>query len=336
LNANGASLWCLAELRGEEALDLPELGRIVKRHGAEGWPLTSRMFDGLIQAWRQARGTDRLPRRIAIVDWSNVATRSEQHRLAAHFTAMGVPTEVVDPQILAFDGKELSGPSGPIDLVYRRLTTIDLVERFDELRPLLEAARAQAMVTVSSWASDVAHSKRLFAFLTHERWQRRLSPAQRALIEAHVPWTRMFAPGKTQFEGRRHDLKKLALAARERFVLKPAEGYEGRGVLLGVDTSPALWEAEVERRFGGAHVLQERVRAPLRTLLLPHGKRVEETSRWLHLGEFVIAGQLAGLVARASRELVLTAESEERALPSFVLADDEGVGTDQDFGPAAP
>jgi hypothetical protein len=201
---------------------------------------------------------------------------------------------------------------------------------------LIDAARAQAMVTVSSWASDVAHSKRLFAFLTHERWQCRLSPAQRALIAAHVPWTRMFSPGKTQFEGSRHDLKKLALAERERFVLKPAEGYEGREVLLGAETPAAQWEAEVERRFGGDHVLQQRVRAPLRKLLLPQGRHVNEQLRWLHLGEFVIAGKLAGLIARVSRELVLTATSEERAIPSFVLADDEGVGVDQDFGPAAP
>ncbi len=83
-------------------------------------------------------------------------------------------------------------------------------------------------------------------------------------------------------------------------------------------------------------MLQERVHAPLRKLLLPRGKRVEETARWLHVGEFVIYGQLAGLLARASQELVLTAESEERALPSFVLADDEGLGVDHDFGPAAP
>jgi hypothetical protein len=176
----------------------------------------------------------------------------------------------------------------------------------------------------------------MFAFLTHEQWQRRMSPAQRALIDAHVPWTRMFVPGKTQFEGRRIDLKHLALAERERFVLKPAEGYEGRGVLLGADTSPAQWEAEVERRLGGDHVLQQRVRAPLRKLLLPHGKRVQEASRWLHLGEFTIGGQLAGLLARASSELVLAADTQERALPSFVLADDDGLGLDQDLGPATP
>jgi hypothetical protein len=243
---------------------------------------------------------------------------------------------LVSPDELSFDGKELRVVDGPVDVVYRRLTTADLIQRPGELATLFAAARANAIVTVSSWASDVAHSKRLFAFLTHEHWQRQLSPAQRALIDAHVPWTRMFVPGRTQFEGRRHDLLELAIAARERFVLKPAEGWEGRGVLLGVETPQAQWEAEARQRYGGEHVLQERVQAPLRRLILPHGQRVEEVSRWMHLGEFVVGGQLAGLLARASEELVLSPDTHERALPCFVLADDDGAGFDQDFGPAAP
>jgi hypothetical protein len=336
LNVNGAALWPIAELLGDGVLGLPGLDEILDRAGAETWPLTSRMLDGLLSAWRQARPRGGSPRRIAIVDRRQVPTRSEQLRLAQDFTRMGVPTELVDPGELTFDGRQLHAPNGPVDLVYRRLTTSDLMESPAELRALCDAARAEAVVTVASYASDIAHSKRLFAFLTHERWQRRLSPAQRALVDAHVPWTRMFVPGKTQYEGRRHDLRELALAERERFVLKPAEGHEGRGVLLGAETEPEVWRAEVERRFGGDHVIQERVRAPLRRLLIPHKDRVTEVSRWLHLGEFVIEGQLAGFLARTSEELVLSAESAERVLPCLVLADDRGAGQDQDLGPATP
>ena len=334
LNVAGAALWSLAELLGEAALELPGLGEILENHDAESWPLTSRMLDGLLAAWRAARpGID--PRRIAIVDW-NVATSFEHRRLAEQFTRMGVPAEFVTPDAISFDGRELRSPAGPIDLVYRRFTMLDLIERHQKLAPVLEAARVDAVVTVPSYASDVAHSKRLFAFLTHERWQRNLSPAQRALVDAHVPWTRLFGPGKTQFEGRRADLRELALAERERFVLKPAESQEGRGVLLGAEADPRTWRAEVERRFGGPHVLQEVVQAPLRRLLIPRGRRVEEVSRWLHLGEFVIGGQLAGFLARSSEDLVLTPSSDEHALPCLVLADDEGAGQDQDLGPATP
>jgi hypothetical protein len=146
----------------------------------------------------------------------------------------------------------------------------------------------------------------------------------------------MFVPGKTQYEGRLLDLRELALSARERFVLKPAEGFEGRGVLLGSEAHPQLWATEVDRRFGGTHVIQETVRAPLRRLLVPREDGVEEVSRWLHLGEFVIGGHLAGFMARTSQDLVLTAESDERALPCLVLADEDTTTQDQDLGPASP
>lgn len=335
LNANGAALWRLAEVLSESALALPGLAALLERHGAQGRPLASRMLDGLLSAWRQARGSAE-PRRIAIVDWKGIPTTPEQQQLALGFSGMGVPTAVVSPQELSFDGKELHGPEGPIDIVYRRLTTVDVMERAGEMEPLLAAVRTGGVVTVSSFGSDVAHSKRLFAFLTHERWQRELSPAERALIDAHVPWTRLFVPGKTQHDGRMRDLRELALAERERFVLKPAEGYEGRGVLPGCEAEPGEWEAEVERRFGGAHVLQEFVQAPLRRLLLPRQRGVEEVSRWLQLGQFVVGGQLAGFLARASEQIVLTADTDESVLPCLVVAGGEDFGDDQDFGPAAP
>jgi hypothetical protein len=133
------------------------------------------------------------------------------------------------------------------------------------------------------------------------------------------------------------ELRELALAERERFVLKPAESHEGRGVLLGSETSAEGWAAEVERRYGGPHVIQEAVRAPLRRLLLPRAGAVESVTRWLHLGEFAIGGQLAGFLARVSEELVLDADAEDAVLPCLVLADEEaGVITDQDLGPASP
>lgn len=336
LNVNGAAGWVLSEALGERALELPGLGELLERHGARYSPLTSRILEGLLSAWRQARGDAAEPQHIAIVDWDDVATTSEQRRLAADFTRMGVSTRVVHPRELRFDGAALHGPDGPIDIVYRRLTTLDLIQRHGELGPLMAAAHAGAVVTVGSYGSDVAHSKRLFAFLTHERWQSRLSPAERALIDAHVPWTRMFVPGTTQFEGRRRDLRELALSERERFVLKPAEGFEGRDVLLGSEASPREWQDVVDRSFGRNYVLQELVHAPLRRLRLPVGDQAVEVSRWLHLGEFVIGGQLAGFLARVSEELVLSAESQERALPCLVLADDEDESLDQDLGPASP
>jgi hypothetical protein len=338
LNANGTAGLVLAQRLGELALTQPILGDTLRAHGAEPLPVLRRVRDALLSAWRQARaarGGPELPRRVAIVDWAGLPTATELDALAAAFRDEGLATEVVGPDSLSFDGRELHGPGGPIDLVYRRLTTLDLIEQHARLTALLDAARAGAVVVVGSFASDVAHSKRLFAFLTDQRWQRLFTPAERTLVQAHVPWTRVLEPGKTLFEGRRRSLPDLVLGERERFVLKPAEGYEGRGVLLGCETGADEWAREVRRRLGGGHVVQERVAAPVRRIWLPDGDGVVATPRWFHLGEYVVDGQFAGLLARASEELVLSVHSEERALPCLVLPrrGEEAAGG---LGPASP
>ena len=232
--------------------------------------------------------------------------------------------------LVEFDGERLSSGGRVIDLVYRRLTTLDLVERADELEPFFAACRADAAVVVGSFPADVAHSKRMFAFLTDERWRRHFSMEERALIDAHVPWTRILRPSRTIYRGQAGELLQLALEQRERLVLKPTEGFEGRGVLLGVETAPDVWAAEVQRRFGGPHLVQEYVEPPQRIVHLqgPDGA-VHETPLFLHVGEFVLSGRLAGLLVRASLERVLAVESTERALPCFVLDPDLATGPDQ-------
>jgi hypothetical protein len=194
------------------------------------------------------------------------------------------------------------------------------------------------VVVVGSFAADLAHSKRVFAFLTHERWRNRLSIEQRTLIDAHVPWTRIFRPQQTLYGGTLYDLRELALEQRKRFVLKPAEGFEGRGVLLGLETPQRRWKAEVDKRLGGGHVLQEYVPAPVRTFLVPDGRTLAPHALNLHLGEYMLGGKLAGFLARASEELVLSVTSTDRVLPCLRLDDGERAeaGTESGEEPRGP
>lgn len=327
LNTHGTSGFVLGERLGELWTALPQVADVLRRHPMRPPRLRRKLLHTLLACWRQvqeARGESGAdaPRRVAIVDWANLSTRSELLHLAEYFTAHGLPAAFYDPGELAFDGQVLTGRGEPIDLVYRRLTTLDLLEHPGRLEAFFAAARADKVVVVGPFASDLAHSKRLFAFLTEERWRRCFTMEERGLIDAHVPWTRLFKPGRTLYQGKVHEVKQLALEQRERFVLKPTEGYEGRGVVLGAEANPAQWASEVERRYGGDHILQEYVSAPLRTFVLAQGGKVRTVSLHQHLGEYMLGGRLAGYLARASQELVLSAASQERAIPCLVLSGD--------------
>jgi hypothetical protein len=139
------------------------------------------------------------------------------------------------------------------------------------------------------------------------------------VIDAHVPWTRVLRPGKCLFEGELVELERLLVARREEFVLKPSQSFEGRGVLLGAVTTPERWAREVSERLDGTHIVQQRVAAPTRNFALPVDGEVEVVPMHLHLGEYVFGGTLAGFQAWGSQELVISAQSTERAVPVLTL-----------------
>ncbi len=334
LNTNGTAGFALSERLAALYLEQPLWRDLLRRHGARPFPLLRRLCRTLVRAWREQTGAPRgaRPGRIAIVDWTNVPTRAEFHAIAAHLAARGLEAVVCDPGELAYEGGRLVCAAGPIDLVYRRLTTQDLLERSAALEPFLRAARAGAVAVVGGFRADVAHSKKLFAVLTDERWRGLLTPIERAVVDAHVPWTRVLRPERSLWRGRLVDTVELALERREELVLKPATSFEGRGVLLGASTPPDRWAHEVGRHLGGTHILQERVPAPIRTFALPREGRVDAVPLHLHLGEYVLDGRLAGFQAWATPELVISFMSRERAVPVLALADAGPEGGPSELG----
>lgn len=321
LNTNGTAGMALAERLGQLLLEVGPGREVLGRHRARAFPLRERLREALLDAWREARHArpGELPGRTAIVDWAGVPTEAEFFNLAEDFEAHGMAAVVVDPGELTYEGGRLMARGAPVDLVYRRLTTLDWLNESPALEALARAYRDRAVVMVGSFRADVAHSKKLFAFLTDERWRDRFSYAERAVIDAHVPWTRVLRPERTLFRGELNDLERLVVDRREEFVLKPAQSYEGRGVLLGAETPPDTWAHEVSRRLDGTHIVQERVAAPGRTFVLPRDGRVDAVPLHLHLGQYMFAGTLAGFQAWASQELVISVHSTERAVPVISL-----------------
>ncbi len=322
LNTNGTAGMPLAERAAALFAAQPLVKEILDHHGARPFPLRGRLRETLVACWREATGAaaGALPKLVAIVDYAGVPTEAEFHLLAKDFTKHGVNARFVDPKQLQYDGKRLSVDGQTIDVVYRRLTTLDFLQPAAALDALKRAYKDRAVVMVGSFRSDVAHSKKLFAFLTDERWRHRFTHAERTTIDAHIPWTRVLRDERTLFRGRVDDLPRLAIEHREHLILKPTTSFEGRGVMLGTETPADRWAGEISRiAAGGTHILQERVAAPLRTFIIPRGGRMAAVPQHLHLGEYVFDGKLAGFQVWASDELVISVQSTERAVPCLEL-----------------
>ncbi|WP_437613584.1 hypothetical protein WMF20_12680 [Sorangium sp. So ce834] len=279
----------LSPLRGLQGVRTPAPHRALLRALREGYA-----------AWggREPRPT------IAIVDWKAADTLAEFKALSDLFSAEGHRTRILDPDELERDGDRLSAGGEPIDLVYRRVITQELVARRGVDHPLIGAYRDRAAYVANSFRTKPLNKKAAFAVLSAPEFADLFSPEQRAAIAEHIPWTRRVRAGRTSWRGRDVDLLELIAAEQESFVLKPNDDYGGKGVLLGWQTPADAWRAAVRDAEAQSAIVQERSRA--RTARMPtfrDGGVVEEDV-YFDLGPFVFAGRMEGAMVRLSASAV--------------------------------
>ncbi|MGW4210367.1 hypothetical protein ACWEIJ_20430 [Lentzea sp. NPDC004789] len=157
--------------------------------------------------------------------------------------------------------------------------------------------QATGTILFGAYVSQLFTSKTLLADLVCDP---RLSDAERALVD-HVPWTARLRPGAVRRGGGTADPVEWAEGNRTRAVVKPANLYGSRGVVLGPSVTDDEWLTAVRDAVTeGGYVVQELVVPdPWRTRYWDSvaDAPVEVTSPVL-LGPFVVGGRSGGCFAQ--------------------------------------
>ena len=282
------------------------------------------MLDALIASYREWGGAADPPT-IAIVDWREVPTWSEFEILRDAFTVRGVPTIVCDPRELVFEKGALANGETRIDVVYRRVLINDILARPQECAALVKAYAQRAVCVANTFRCKLPHKKAFFAVLTDERNAALFSADERAIIDAHVPWTRILADTDTVLQGRRQRLMRLAEDHRESLVLKPNDEYGGTGVTLGWETSRSEWYAALNSALNtppGTWVIQERisVRRELFPMFDATGT-VTMRDMLVDFAPYLFRGRMTGYLTRLSSTGLANVTSGGGQVPSFVVAE---------------
>ncbi|MEA3013252.1 MAG: hypothetical protein QOD42_1797 [Sphingomonadales bacterium] len=120
-------------------------------------------------------------------------------------------------------------------------------------------ARRGTWIANSLGASVLRSGKHLLAVLSDPSWGLRLQADERAWIDAHIPWSRLLAPGPSTARGAAVDLVDWVRENRRSLVLKPCFSMGGRGVSLGWECGREDWELAVDRALLTPSIVQERV-----------------------------------------------------------------------------
>jgi uncharacterized circularly permuted ATP-grasp superfamily protein len=301
---------------------LEVMERFRERFEARYFELSGAILDALLASYAEWGGTASPPT-VLITDFREVPTWSEFEILRDRFVARGVPAVVADPRDLTFDGRTLVAEGRAIDLVYRRLLIADLVARPDECAALLRAYESGRVCVANTLRCKIPHKKAFFAVLSDERHGALFTDDERAIIAAHVPWTRVLADTRTTFDGETIELLPFIRRRRDHFVVKPNDEYGGAGVLLGWEATADDWDAAIDRAIrdtAHAWVVQERI--PIRrerfpVVDTPH--RVELREMLVDFAPYLFRGRQYGYLTRLSSSGLANVTSGGGQVPSFVV-----------------
>lgn len=248
---------------------------------------------------------------IVIADYMKHCNVQEFQEFANSFQRAGYEVEICNILDMTYrDGVLYSAKGHPIDLIYRRAVTCDVMNHYEESQAFLQAVRDQNVCVMGSLCTQIPHHKWLFkvlheecshSFLTEEEWQ---------FVQEHIPYTNAMDDRYAQISE--------VLEQKDRWIMKPMDSYASRGVFAGVDQTPEKWEAIVRENWNRGYIYQEYC-APYRTDNICYRDKDPQFLPYTNMtGLYVYGGEFAGIYSRLSTGGIISSQYNERAVATLV------------------
>jgi hypothetical protein len=247
------------DVLAELFMETPLMQRFGERYHVE--PIRSRRHavDALLRVYYEWQGNHAKLPDIAIVDWDGVPTMSEFRLFAAYLGRYGIKTTICTPDELEYSKGRMTAAGRPVDFIYKRVLTTELLQRYGLNHPLVDAARAGAVCIVNPFTCKLLHKKASFALASDERNAHLFSPREQEAIRQHIPWTRIVEDrGTIDVNGAPIDLLSYASEHKDRLVLKPNDEYGGKGVLIGWECDGDTWQNALRIALDEPSIVQQR------------------------------------------------------------------------------
>ncbi len=288
-----------------------------------GLPARPHLLNTILNIYYQWRGNrDKLPD-LAIVDWAGVPTMTEFYLIQKYLGRHGIKVVICTPGELDFVNGQMFAKGIPVDFVYKRVLTTELLQTYGLNHPIVAALEAGAICMANPFNCKLLHKKASFAVASDERNAHLLTPVERAAVKAHIPWTRSVEERSTLDQhGKPIDLLPWISDNRDHLVLKPNDEYGGKGVLIGWETGQAEWEKALADAIRDPSIVQERATIAYEPFpSLDKAGKVEVGQRLVDCDPFLFNGNSAPscLVRLSTVTLLNVTAGGGSMVPAFVV-----------------
>lgn len=326
---NGHYMFCELNADGASAMnEQKELARVWETTALKGdlemsrkWAFESyELFDSWVaEVWHLYKAfcihapfveTEKEKPFVAIVDFVDKSSPIEFLEFKKAFEKGGFKCEIVDPRhIQTIDGL-MTFENQVIDVVYRRLVTKDLMDRYEEIPAFIEGLRANKTCVIGSLKTQIVHSKRFFEVLHHPEIRKYFSGPQRVFIEKHVPFTS------------RLTFKDIYVDRKDDYIIKPVDYYASKGVCAGQDYDEATWRDLLKEKSQEDYIVQRYCPLSLVENVLYNKKSGFEKHAFKTItGLFTYNEKLSGVYVRAGLNAIISGLHDGYTLPTFIASE---------------
>lgn len=253
---------------------------------------------------------------IVITDFMDHCCVNEFKEFAARFQKAGYETEICNIRDMTYrDGVLYSAAGHPIDLIYRRAVTCDIMAHYDEIQPFIQAVKDQNVCVMGSICTQIPHNKWLFKMLRDNATMKLLTEEEQKFVTDHIPYTNLMDDRFCRMDE--------ILDDKDRWIIKPLDSYASRGVFAGIDYSDDDWEDIIHRHWNKNYIYQEYYH-PYRTDNICFRDAHPEFHPYTNMsGLYVYNGEFAGIYSRLSTGGIISSQYNERAVATLVLKEEK-------------
>ena len=254
---------------------------------------------------------------IGIVDWDDVSTLSEFELLKKYFGGKGYDTVVTSPQKFKIINGRATADGTEIHLIYKRVITRELLERWDEVGEFVECIKNGLVCSCNSFRSYIVGNKKVLSLVTDPRYQHIYTEDELDVIRQTIPWTQILADKKVRYKHLTVDLKSFVIDNKDILVLKPANSYGGKDVHLGRETDQDTWEGIMQQHTSDeSWVVQEYVDIPQEIFPMIDEDVIMKLKK-VNINPFTLLGKYSGTITRVSDKSVINVSAGGGLVPTL-------------------
>ena len=252
---------------------------------------------------------------VVITDFMDHCCVNEFKEFANRFRKFGYDVEICNIREMTYkDGVLYSAAGHPIDVIYRRAVTCDIMQHYDEIQPFVQAVKDQNVCVIGSLCTQLPHLKWLFKMLLDEATFAFLNEEEKQFVEEHIPYTNLMDD--------RYCTQEDILGDKDRWIIKPMDSYASQGVFAGIDYTQDKWQEVVQKNWNKGYIYQEYYH-PYRTENICYRDKEPAFVPYTNMsGLYVYNGEFAGVYSRLSTGGIISSQYNERAVATLVLKEE--------------